>query len=108
METFKNAQKFFRAYQKNGRFRNLRDSLDILDELIERQGTDSLSALNFKQIIGRHIDTKLDEIYVKSNVDEFGKHLNNSDAGFFLFEALSKEDLSRFVGLSRIKKDYFK
>ena len=73
MEDFKNAQKIFNDYQKIGGFHNLRDSLNILDEIIESQGTGAQRASNFKQLIGRHIDTQLDEILAISNVYEFGK-----------------------------------
>jgi hypothetical protein len=108
MESFENAQKLFDAYQKVGRINNLRDSLDILDEMIESQGTNSHRAINFKQIIGRRIDTKLNEIYAKSNVDEFGKALKDSEFGDILFEALGEEDFRRFITLLSIKRDYLR
>lgn len=108
MESFENAQKLFDAYQKGGRINNLRDSLDILDEIIESQRTDPHRAINFKQIIRRHIDTKLNEIYVKSNVDEFGKALKDGELGDILFEALGEEDFRRFFSLISIKRDYLR
>jgi methyl coenzyme M reductase subunit C-like uncharacterized protein (methanogenesis marker protein 7) len=108
MEDFENAQKLFDAYQKNGRFHNLRDSLDILEKIIESQEADVQRAINFKQIIERHIDTQLNEIWVKSNVDEFGRTLKDDQLTDLLLEAMSEEDRSKFFNLFSIKKDYFK
>ena len=108
IKTFEKAQKLFDAYQNYDKISSLRDSLDILDEIIESHGADCQRAINLKQIIGRHVDSKLNEIYVKRNVDEFGKSLNDVELGGLLLEALSKEDLRRFVALISIKRDYFK
>lgn len=107
MKAFEDAQKSFSEYQKNGRFHNLEDSLNLLNEIIESKGIDLRRAINFKQIIGRHIDIQINEILVKSNVDDFGKALKDNESGNLLWESLSKDDLVNFVRLSRIKKNYF-
>jgi hypothetical protein len=108
MEDFKDAQRLFDAYEKTGGFHNLTDSLDILLEIIQRQGTNAQRAHAFKQRVGRYIDTQLDEILDRSNVYEFVKDLNGGKLAEFLDESLSEKDSSRFVNLMRIKKDYFK
>jgi len=51
MKAFGDAQKSFNEYQKSGRFHNLEDSLDLLNEIIESKGIDLQRAINFKQIL---------------------------------------------------------
>jgi hypothetical protein len=107
MKAFEDARESFNEYQKNGGFHNLEDSLGLLNEIIESKGIDLQRAINFKQIIGRHIDVQINEIWVKSNVDDFGKALNDDELGNLLWESLSKDVFVNFVRLSRIKKNYF-
>lgn len=108
MDAFENAQKLFNNYEKNGGFHNLKTSLDILDEIIEGQGPAFERAINFKKIIEQHIDTQINTIWAKGNVDEFGKALKDDEFIRLLWKAMSEEDRSIFLKLLSIKRDYFK
>lgn len=113
MKDFEKARKLFDAYQKSGKLNELGDSLDILDEIIESQGTDSQRAINFKQIIMRHIDAQLNGILAKGNITEFEKHLKDDGDVYrewvvLLSGALGEDDLGRLFRLFRVRQDYFK
>jgi len=107
MEDFDNAQKLFGSFQKHGKFSDLRESLDILETLIGHQGIESKRASNLRKIISDHIDSELNAIYAKGNIDEFGKGLTLEEAAGLMLEALDKRDLIRFGQFLRIKKRYF-
>jgi hypothetical protein len=79
----------------------------MLEELIDRQGPDSQRATNLKKIIGKYLDARLEEIWGKGNIDEFGKHLKDSELPALFYEALDKADMDKFGKLLRIRKDYF-
>lgn len=116
MEVFEEVQKLFDAYQKNGDFHNLRDSLDILDEVIESKSAESHKAINFKKTIAKHIDNQVKGVIVKCNIRDFAKDLKDIDDQDLLLEKLasvlsasfSKEDGKTFFELLNIQSDYFK
>jgi hypothetical protein len=107
MESFDDAKKLFNDYQKNGRFHSLKDSLNILDEIIATQGADEQRAIKFKGLIKTHIDSRINDIYSNANIDEFAKRANIEEELAILSESLSKEQMKRFMRLLRIKIDYF-
>lgn len=115
MERLEDAQRLFSAYQKNGEARHLRDSLDILDEIIESASSESQKASNFKNTISKHIDNQINGILAKCNIREFAKDLkaiNNDDLlieklSAIISSAFSKEDGEAFIMLLNIKSDYF-
>ncbi len=107
MEKFEKAQEFFGSFQKNGNFHNLRESLDILDELMDIHGKESERAAKLKENIRHYIDSQMGEIYEKSNTEQFSKDLNDERAAEVLVQSLSKEDFGRLLRLFRIKEDYF-
>jgi len=107
MVAFEKARELFNSYQESGRLNKLRDSLDILDQIIQGQGADLQRAINLKQVIGRHIDAQIDGIAAKANIDEFRKYLKDDEGVSFLSEALNEKDLANFAKLLSIKNDYF-
>jgi len=107
IDEFEKAQQFFGSFQKNGDFHNLRKSLDILDELINIQGRESERAARLKGNIRHCIDSQMDGIYAKTNLEEFSKGLDDDQAVELLLKSLSQEDFKRLMRLFRIKKDYF-
>jgi hypothetical protein len=107
MERFDKAQKLFGSFQKDGEFQNLRKSLDILDELMEIQGTEAQRATKLKENIGHYVDSQMQGFYRKANLDDFSKGLTSDEVVLLLFESLSQKDLTRFAQLLGIKTDYF-
>jgi hypothetical protein len=107
MEGFDKAQKLFGSFQKDREFQNLRKSLDILEELMEIQGTESQRATKLKENIGHYVDSQMQGFYRKANLHDFSKDLTSDQAVLLLFESLSQDDLTRFVQFLRIKTDYF-
>ncbi len=116
MGPFEEAQQFFIAFQKTGHSNNLRDSLDLLDELIESNNADSYKAMNFKKAIARSIDNQIQGILNKCNIPEFAKDLKAIDdqnvlmnqLATALSSSLSGEDSSLFLELTNITSHYFK
>jgi hypothetical protein len=105
---FDKAQSLFGSFQKNEQFHNLRDSLDILDNLIEIQGAEFQRALRLKENIKRYIDSKIQGFYHKTNIGEYSKKRLTADQATVLFiQALTQEDLGKYVALMEIKEDYF-
>jgi hypothetical protein len=70
MTIFEDAQRLFSAYQKNGGFHNLRNSLDILQEIIKNQSADSQRAINFKNTISKYIKDQIKGISHKCNIPD--------------------------------------
>jgi hypothetical protein len=116
MGPFEEAQQFFKAFQKTGLSNNLRDSLELLDELIESNNADSHKAMNFKQAISRSIENQIQEILNKCNIPEFAKDLKATDdqnelrnqLATVLSSSLSGEDANLFLELMNITSHYFK
>lgn len=116
MAIFEDAQRLFSAYQRNGGVHNLRDSLDILQEIIENQSADSQRAINFKSTISKHINDQIKGIFVKCNVPDFAKDLKNIDDQDLLLEklatilsaALNKADGKNLGELLTIQSEYFR
>ena len=116
MGPFEEAQRLFIAYQKTGHSNNLRDSLELLDELIESNKADSHKAMNFKKAISRTIDNQIQGILIKCNIPEFAKGLKPMDDQNLLMNqlttvlssSLSSEDATLFLELMNITSHYFK
>ena len=116
MANFEEARRLFGVYQRNGDIYNLRESLDILQEIIEDQSVDSQRAANFKNTISKHIADQIKRISVKCNVPDFAKDLKKIDDQDLLLEklasvlsaALSKEDGKYLGELLTIQSDYFR
>jgi len=112
---FDEARSLFNAYQKNGDLGNLRDSLDLLDELILNINEDSQRAINFKKTILKALENQIREIKTERNIPEFAKDIGPSDAPDFLdrvanvFAACfsTKDDFERFAELISIRRTYF-
>jgi hypothetical protein len=116
MANFEEAQRLFSAYQRNGVVHNLRDTLDILEEIIEHRSVDSQRATNFKNRISKHIAEQIKGIFVKCNIPDFAKDLKNIDDQDLLLKklasvlsaALSKEDGKYLGELLTIQSEYFR
>lgn len=116
MENFEDAQRLFSDYEKNGGFHNLRNSLDILDEIIGNQSVDSQRALNFKNTISKHINKEIKAVFVKCNIPDFAKDLKSIDdqdlllekLAAFLSNVLTKKYGEILIELWKIQSEYFK
>lgn len=105
MAFFEDAQRLFNAYERNGGFHNLRNSLDILQEIIEAQNSDSQRATNLKNTISKNINDQIKGISLRGNLPNF---LKGNNAKTILSAALNDEDLSKFSELVDLKLEFFK
>jgi hypothetical protein len=62
MNRFSEAQRFFGEYERTGSIGKCREALDILEELIEEDGEDSVRATNFRERIKDRLLEKLNQI----------------------------------------------
>jgi hypothetical protein len=107
MAIFEDAQRLFTAYQRNGGVHNLRNSLDILQEIIEAQNSDSQKATNLKNTISKHINDQKKGIHLKGNLPDF-LNGNNEERATILLAALNDEDLSNLIELVGLQSEFFK
>ncbi len=116
MKTYDEAQRLFNTYQRNGGIHNLRDALDLLDEIIDSQSTEVQKATNFKKTIGHYITDQAANIMKRCNVLDFARDIDKIENNIDLVReklaeamsaSFSKEDGEAFIELMTVKKDYF-
>jgi hypothetical protein len=97
MGDFEDAQKLFADYERDDGINNLRDSLELLEEIIEEKGLDADRARNFKMRICHHVNKRLNDLLDKSGMVEFGIKL----------ASLSQTDGRLLLHLQRLKREFF-
>jgi hypothetical protein len=117
MDNLESAQKLFTAYQSTSNIFQLKDALDILDELIDGNGGDAAKARNLKKAIKDSISKQISDFFQKYNVGPFLKKENIKDVkdDNELTEKLvrvvgasfSRDDLEILVELLTIQSDYY-
>jgi len=81
MDNLESAQKLFTAYQSTSNIFQLKDALDILDELIDGNGGDAAKARNLKKAIKDSISKQIpiSSKNTTSVLPEKGKHQDVKD-----------------------------
>lgn len=116
MNDFESAQKLFSEYQKSNNINKLKESLDILKDIIKNNKLNDQKAVNFKNTISKYIDVQIKDIFKRCNIKEFGKDLRNCTNDDVLIEkiatlfsaSMSDSDVAVFLELTKINSDYFK
>lgn len=104
MDSFEYAQVLFADYEKSGNIQKLRESLNILDELIEK--LNSQRALNFKATVRARNAAQITEMIARHNIPAFGKGLPTEELARLIDNSMTEEDTNKILALYEIQSNY--
>lgn len=105
MDSFEHAQVLFAAYEQSGNIQKLRESLNILDELIEMPN--SQRAINFKATVRERLGAQITDIIERHNIPDFGKGLPTEELARLIDNSMTEEDTNTILALYEIQSNYF-
>ncbi len=115
MPEFEESQRLFDIYQKTGDSQNLRDSLDILNSIIESETLAHQKAINFKKTIYNYINDQINVLKTKYNIGEFSKKSVKSPSEDIIqkllsavFASATNQDAKKLIDLMIILVEYWK
>lgn len=115
MTDFDKARSFFDTYQQHGGIDNLKEALDILDDIIESQSVGLQKAINLKTTISKFIDNQIKTIRAKYNIGEFNKNMGTDTSEVAirkfvneLFSSATDEDAKKLIELLMTSVEYWK